>query len=144
MCEWYRFVQTSPKLRDFAQDYSACVVGSSIICIDLIVQRVPSKRDFRIQDSDVFLSASLSLSFGVMVGVSFLRWLTLSLTKFVIIAFLLFVQHVALLESLSYRWWTVAFSSCVYGHWMFYWRCGGNSDHFTYHASLHSFSRGRL
>ena len=44
------------------------VVGSSIICIDLIVQRIPSKRKFRIQDSDAFLSASLSLSSGVMVG----------------------------------------------------------------------------
>ncbi|KAL8796362.1 MAG: hypothetical protein Q9195_001269 [Heterodermia aff. obscurata] len=45
----------------------ACVVGSSIICVDLIVQRIPSKKDFRIQDSDAFLSASLSLSFGVML-----------------------------------------------------------------------------
>ena len=47
----------------------ACVVGSSIICVDLIVQRIPSKQDFRIQDSDAFLSASLSLSFGVMVSI---------------------------------------------------------------------------
>ena len=53
----------------------ACVVGASIICVDLIIQRIPSKRNFRIQDSDTFLSASLSLSFGVMVGLlrSF-RW----------------------------------------------------------------------
>lgn len=48
---------------------SACVFGASIICVDLIVQRIPSKRDFRIQDSEAFLSASLSLSFGVMVRV---------------------------------------------------------------------------
>ena len=47
----------------------ACVVGSSIICVDLFVQRLPSKQDFRIQDSDAFLSASLSLSFGVMVSI---------------------------------------------------------------------------
>ena len=46
----------------------ACVFGASIICVDLIVQRIPSKRNFKIQDSDAFLSASLSLSFGVMVG----------------------------------------------------------------------------
>ena len=47
----------------------ACVVGSSIICVDLVVRRIPSKHDFRIQDSDAFLSASLSLSFGVMVRI---------------------------------------------------------------------------
>ena len=46
----------------------ACVFGASIICVDLIIQRIPSKRNFKIQDSDAFLSASLSLSFGVMVG----------------------------------------------------------------------------
>lgn len=46
----------------------ACVVGSSIICVDLFIQRIPSMRNFRIQDSDAFLSASLSLSFGVMVS----------------------------------------------------------------------------
>lgn len=46
----------------------ACIVGSSIICVDLIIQRIPSQRDFRIQDSDAFLSASLSLSSGVMVS----------------------------------------------------------------------------
>jgi hypothetical protein len=46
------------------------MLGASIICVDLIIQQFPSKRDFRIQDSSVFLSASLSLSFGVMVGLS--------------------------------------------------------------------------
>lgn len=45
----------------------ACVFGSSIICVDLIIQHFPGKRNFRIQDSDTFLSASLSLSFGVML-----------------------------------------------------------------------------
>lgn len=45
----------------------ACVFGASFICIDIIVRLFPGKRDFRIQDSDVFLSLSLSLSFGVMV-----------------------------------------------------------------------------
>lgn len=50
---------------------SACVVGSSIICVDLIIRLVPSKRNFRIQDSNAFLSSSLSLSFGVMVSPTF-------------------------------------------------------------------------
>ncbi|KAK5118340.1 hypothetical protein LTR62_002853 [Meristemomyces frigidus] len=45
----------------------ACVLGASIICVDLIIRRFPGKKDFRIQDSDSFLSASLSLSFGVML-----------------------------------------------------------------------------
>lgn len=49
----------------------ACVFGASIICADIVVRLIPSKRNFRIQDSDVFLSASLSLSFGVMVSVIF-------------------------------------------------------------------------
>ncbi|KAK3676122.1 Zinc transporter [Recurvomyces mirabilis] len=45
----------------------ACVLGASIICVDIIVRQFPGKRDFKIQDSDTFLSASLSLSFGVMM-----------------------------------------------------------------------------
>ncbi|PNS17439.1 hypothetical protein CAC42_7122 [Sphaceloma murrayae] len=45
----------------------ACVLGASIICADVIVRQFPGKKDFRIQDSDSFLSASLSLSFGVML-----------------------------------------------------------------------------
>ena len=46
---------------------SACVLGASIICADIIIRCIPSQRNFRIQDSDAFLSSSLSLSFGVMV-----------------------------------------------------------------------------
>jgi ZIP family zinc transporter len=46
---------------------AACVLGASIICIDILIRQFPGKRGFRIQDSDTFLSASLSLSFGVMV-----------------------------------------------------------------------------
>ena len=69
----------------------ACVVGSSIICVDLIIQRIPSKRNFRIQDSDTFLSASLSLSFGVMVSLVHLPpqfpWLTMK------VALLCTIQH---------------------------------------------------
>jgi ZIP family zinc transporter len=46
----------------------ACIFGASFICVDLIVRQFPGKKGWRIQDSDVFLSTSLSLSFGVMVG----------------------------------------------------------------------------
>ncbi|PHH54904.1 putative zinc transporter zip2 [Ceratocystis fimbriata CBS 114723] len=45
----------------------ACVLGASIICVDLITTHVPRWRSFRIQQSDTFLAASLSLSFGVMI-----------------------------------------------------------------------------
>ena len=45
----------------------ACVLGASVICVDLVVQRFPGKEDWRIQDSSVFLACSLSLSFGVML-----------------------------------------------------------------------------
>nr|POE59315.1 zinc-regulated transporter 3 [Quercus suber] len=45
----------------------ACMVGASIICIDIVVRLFPGQKNFRIQDSDRFLSASLSLSFGVML-----------------------------------------------------------------------------
>lgn len=47
---------------------TACVFGASIICVDIIIRQFPGKKNFRIQDSDAFLSASLSLSFGVMVS----------------------------------------------------------------------------
>ncbi|KAM3073713.1 Zinc transporter [Clarireedia jacksonii] len=45
----------------------ACVIGSCIICVDILIRCFPSKRNFRIQDSNAFLAASLSLSFGVMI-----------------------------------------------------------------------------
>ncbi|KAI4789429.1 hypothetical protein E4T44_13279 [Aureobasidium sp. EXF-8845] len=49
---------------------AACIIGASIICVDIIIRKFPGKRNFRIQDSDIFLSTSLSLSFGVMVQCS--------------------------------------------------------------------------
>ncbi|KAK0748712.1 Zinc/iron permease [Apiosordaria backusii] len=45
----------------------ACIAGASIICIDVFVRLIPGQRQFRIQDSNVFLACSLSLSFGVMI-----------------------------------------------------------------------------
>jgi ZIP family zinc transporter len=46
---------------------AACVVGASVIFVDLVVRQFPGKRDFRIQDSNLFLAGSLSMSFGVML-----------------------------------------------------------------------------
>ncbi|KAF1847466.1 Zinc/iron permease [Cucurbitaria berberidis CBS 394.84] len=40
---------------------------ASIICVDLIVRQLPGKKNFKIEDSNVFLSTGLSLSFGVMI-----------------------------------------------------------------------------
>ncbi|KAI2642664.1 Zinc/iron permease [Xylaria nigripes] len=48
----------------------ACVLGATIICVDVVVQLFPGKRDFRIQESNTFLACSLSLSFGVMLFMS--------------------------------------------------------------------------
>ncbi|KAI1102956.1 Zinc/iron permease [Jackrogersella minutella] len=48
----------------------ACVIGSSIICVDVFVRLFPGQKDFRIQDSNTFLACSLSLSFGVMMFMS--------------------------------------------------------------------------
>ncbi|KEY65814.1 hypothetical protein S7711_07196 [Stachybotrys chartarum IBT 7711] len=45
----------------------ACIFGAAIVCVDLAVRQFPGKRDFRIQDSNIFLACSLSLSFGVMI-----------------------------------------------------------------------------
>ncbi|KAF2270320.1 Zinc/iron permease [Lojkania enalia] len=45
----------------------ACTIGASVICVDLIVRQIPGKKNFRIENSNPFLSAGLSLSFGVMI-----------------------------------------------------------------------------
>ncbi|KXJ94757.1 Zinc/iron permease [Microdochium bolleyi] len=45
----------------------ACVLGASVINIDIIIRLFPGKKNFRVQDSNAFLAASLSLSFGVML-----------------------------------------------------------------------------
>ncbi|PYH95795.1 hypothetical protein BO71DRAFT_350704 [Aspergillus ellipticus CBS 707.79] len=48
----------------------ACVLGSSVICVDLLVWRVSRRKSFQIVHSNAFLSASLSLSAGVMLFTS--------------------------------------------------------------------------
>ncbi|KAF2497556.1 hypothetical protein BU16DRAFT_571351 [Lophium mytilinum] len=40
---------------------------ASVICIDVIVRQFPGQKNFKIQNSNNFLSCSLSLSFGVMI-----------------------------------------------------------------------------
>ncbi|OCK80790.1 hypothetical protein K432DRAFT_327579 [Lepidopterella palustris CBS 459.81] len=45
----------------------ACTAGASIICIDILIRQFPGHNNFKIQDSNPFLSSSLSLSFGVMI-----------------------------------------------------------------------------
>ncbi|KAF7443164.1 hypothetical protein A1F99_126710, partial [Pyrenophora tritici-repentis] len=39
---------------------------SSIICVDVVVRLFPGKKNFKIENSNAFLSTGLSLSFGVM------------------------------------------------------------------------------
>ncbi|KAF4974239.1 hypothetical protein FZEAL_8839 [Fusarium zealandicum] len=60
---------SEPFHADPCGNHLACVVGASIVCVDIIVRLFPGKQNFRIQDSNVFLACSLSLSFGVMVPI---------------------------------------------------------------------------
>lgn len=55
------FVQPETKTK------AACTFGASIICVDLVVRLFPGHKNFKIEDSNAFLSTGLSLSFGVMV-----------------------------------------------------------------------------
>ncbi|OJJ50546.1 hypothetical protein ASPZODRAFT_204858 [Penicilliopsis zonata CBS 506.65] len=50
----------------------ACVLGSSVICADVVLRKLSRRKSFQITSSSSFLSASLCLSAGVMVGVSLL------------------------------------------------------------------------
>ncbi|KLU84291.1 hypothetical protein MAPG_03335 [Magnaporthiopsis poae ATCC 64411] len=45
----------------------ACTAGALIICVDSLVRLFPGQKRFRIEESNVFLACSLSLSFGVMI-----------------------------------------------------------------------------
>jgi len=47
---------------------AACVFGASIIYVEYIVRLFPGLKQFRIQDSNVFLACSFSMSFGVMAS----------------------------------------------------------------------------
>ncbi|KAJ5485670.1 hypothetical protein N7539_005658 [Penicillium diatomitis] len=48
----------------------ACVLGSGIICVDIIVRHITRDKKFQIANSNNFLSASLCLSAGVMLFTS--------------------------------------------------------------------------
>ncbi|KAJ5669017.1 hypothetical protein N7462_010087 [Penicillium macrosclerotiorum] len=48
----------------------ACVLGSSVICIDLLLRQCSHHKSFQIANSNNFLSASLCLSAGVMLFTS--------------------------------------------------------------------------
>ncbi|KAJ6283996.1 glycosyltransferase [Bipolaris maydis] len=40
---------------------------ASIICVDVVIRQFPGKKNFKIEQSNAFLSTGLSLSFGVMI-----------------------------------------------------------------------------
>ncbi|GKZ82435.1 hypothetical protein AnigIFM56816_007252 [Aspergillus niger] len=48
----------------------ACVLGSAVICVDLVLRRLSRRKSFQIVHNNGFLSASLSLSAGVMLYTS--------------------------------------------------------------------------
>lgn len=57
-----------PKKDDLnANQLAACVIGASIICVDVALRHFPRWKNFSIQDSSLFLASSMSLSFGVMI-----------------------------------------------------------------------------
>lgn len=67
---------------------------ASIICVDLIIRQLPGKKNFKIEESNPFLSSGLSLSFGVMVGLGNILWRILDRLIFVLDIFLS-LQHAA-------------------------------------------------
>ncbi|PGH13088.1 hypothetical protein AJ80_06460 [Polytolypa hystricis UAMH7299] len=89
----------------------ACMMGASIICVDLLTARCFGKKGFRITESNVFLSSSLSLSAGVLLYTSLYSMLPTSknyLTKagfsasaasFILIG--LFLSGVVIIQFLS-------------------------------------------
>ncbi|SPO01141.1 related to vacuolar zinc efflux protein [Cephalotrichum gorgonifer] len=62
---------------------AACVLGSSVICVDLLIRRFPGKQNFSINENGPFLAGSLSLSFGVMLFSSLYSMLPTSKQYFV-------------------------------------------------------------
>ncbi|PYH45875.1 Zn(2+) transporter ZRT3 [Aspergillus saccharolyticus JOP 1030-1] len=49
---------------------AACVLGSSVICVDILLRHLSRRKDFQIVHNNAFLSASLCLSAGVMLFTS--------------------------------------------------------------------------
>lgn len=59
----------------------ACILGSAIVCIDLLVQSCTRRKSFRIINNSEFLSASLCLSSGVLLYTSLYSMLPNSQTN---------------------------------------------------------------
>lgn len=91
---WYVCKCTSKKL--VADLYAACTFGASVICVDLVIRQFPGHRNFKIEDSNTFLSTGLSLSFGVMVRITLHARISHLLMTRVDIFF--FVQHAAIIK----------------------------------------------
>lgn len=66
-CCW--FVLTAPPTSALSlSNKAACVFGASFIFVDIFIRLRPKWKNFDLQDSDKFLAACFSLSFGVMVS----------------------------------------------------------------------------
>ncbi|PGH08959.1 hypothetical protein GX51_01016 [Blastomyces parvus] len=61
----------------------ACMLGASIICVDIIARNCLGFKNFKIADSIVFLSSSLSLSAGVLLFTSLYSMLPTSKDYFI-------------------------------------------------------------
>lgn len=120
----------------------ACVLGASIICVDILVRQFPGKRDFRIQDSDTFLSVSLSLSFGVMVSPYATKSHPVTFdeqrTDCVLPAILSVIQHAPLLQNIPHRRRLLPQSSLLDPNRMFPRRCRRDSSPIALAAPVHA------
>lgn len=67
MFERYRYGAAIRCIAQMLIYVSACMLGATVICVDLVIRLFPGKKNFKIQDSDGFLSCSLGTSAGVMV-----------------------------------------------------------------------------
>ncbi|OOF92429.1 hypothetical protein ASPCADRAFT_210289 [Aspergillus carbonarius ITEM 5010] len=107
----------------------ACVLGSSVICADLILWRFSRRKSFQIVHNNTFLSASLSLSAGVMLFTSLYSMLPTShryliraglspsLAAYVLIGlFLAGVVVIRLASALLHRYIPSHVVDCVHTH----------------------------
>ncbi|EFQ99136.1 hypothetical protein MGYG_02148 [Nannizzia gypsea CBS 118893] len=106
----------------------ACALGSGLICVDVIAQYF-GKKDFRIAESDVFLSSSLSLSGGVVLFTALYSMLPASknyLTRAgyspqlaaytLIVLFLSGIIVINIFSTLLHRWMPSHVVSCGHSH----------------------------
>ncbi|KAF3896738.1 ZIP metal ion transporter [Trichophyton interdigitale] len=106
----------------------ACAIGSGLICVDVIAQYL-GKKDFRIAESDVFLSSSLSLSGGVVLFTALYSMLPTSkayltragyspqLAAYTLIAlFFSGIIVINIFSTLLHRWMPSHVVSCGHSH----------------------------